>query len=206
MAEAPQGTHWHTSGRPSKAHPHGEDADWWRAYGPGMVQAWLDWRAGQQWDIWVTPDGTPAIELELEVFIDGEKFKLIIDQVFATDGNNGRLIVVDTKSGGQEPAGTFQLGAYKVAIETRWPQVRVAGGTYWMARKGGITGVQTLSQYTPEYVAMLARRVKAMRSNGVYLPRVSSLCRSCKVGRFCAINNGEDSHMDPDHHLMRGGA
>jgi len=205
LADIPEGTFIKASGRPSKAHPHGEDGGWWRDNGPGMVQAWIDWRTNNPgWTTWVSPDGTLGIELELTVTIDGELIKLFIDNIMATEGDNSRPVVVDKKSGGMEPYWMFQLGLYKVAVETVWPDVKVAGGAYWMARKGELSGIVSLDSFTPKLVGSYARRVREMRSRGIYLPMVGSGCKSCGVGEYCAANNGARAELDPDYVLLGG--
>lgn len=201
LSQYPPDTRWLTAGRPSKAHPHGEDIQWWWDNGPAMVNRWAQWRATIPWDLWVSPDGVLGVELELILTIGGELFKLRIDRVFTA---GGRLIVVDLKTG-QEPHDLLQLGTYKVALETQWPGLKVAGGTYWMARTGEITGVDPLTQYTPEYLAALASRLRAIREAGAFIPTVSRSCKQCSVGRFCAVNNGAEAHNDPDYKLLGGG-
>lgn len=171
-----------------------------------MVQRWIDWRKKNPgWQIWVAPDGQWAREIELTLPIGGELFKNFVDAIFATDGNNGRIIPVDIKSGARPQVGTLQLGIYKCAIEAMWPDVKVAGGSFWDARKGELSGVVSLDQYTPRYVAALARRRKLAHAAGLFVPNVSNLCKSCSVGKFCAINGGsEAAQYDPDFKLMEG--
>lgn len=190
------------SGKASKAHPHGEDEDWWRVEGPLMLQRWVDWRERTPWEIWVTPDGRPAIELELVVKVDGQLVKLIIDRVFATDEDNTRPVPVDLKSG-KPPVGLLQLGIYKVGIEQQWPQVKVAGGAFWQARSGEMSGIHPLGQFTPALVGAYMRRLKMIRAAGAYIPHVSPSCRTCDVGSYCAVNDGALAPgNDPDYELM----
>jgi hypothetical protein len=205
LADIPEGTEIRASGRASKAHPRGEDDGWWRSNGPGMVQAWIDWRTRNPgWTTWVSPDGTLGIELELNVSIDGEQIKLFIDNVMSTQDGNGRPIVVDKKSGGMDPYWMFQLGLYKTALETVWPDIQVFGGAYWMARKGELSGIVPLDSFTPKLVGTYARRVREIRARGAYLPSVGSQCKSCGVGKYCAANNGAEAHLDPDFYLLGG--
>lgn len=201
----PDDANWLTSGRPSKAHPVGEDEDWWRAQGPGMVQRWIDWRKESPWEIWIAPDGQPGIELELNVLIDKtQEVKMFIDCVFATAPNNQRPMPVDVKSGSRVPDSHTQLGLYKVGLELAYPGVHVSGGCYWMARSGTTTPVITLDEYTPRLFAEWFRQVRVAKQMGVFLPNPSNLCRSCKVGEHCAVNNGKNRQADPDFQLMGG--
>lgn len=208
LRQHPPDAEWATAGRPSKANPHGEDAEWWKANGPEMVKRWMTWRDNNPlWQLWVSPDGVLGVELEVALDLAGESFKLVIDRVFATAPDNARPVVVDLKSGARNPEDAdVQIGLYKVAVEQMWPGVRVAGAAYWNARTGKLDEVASLSHFTPEYMAALAKRLKNIRRAGAYLPSPGSQCRSCSVGRFCAINNGKDSHLDPDFVLLGGKA
>lgn len=202
LAERPN-AEWQISGRASVAHPHGEDEGWWRTKGPEMVQRWIDWRDNTPWDLWISPDGTLGVELEILHPVGGELIKMYIDRIFATGPNNTRPVIVDIKTG-RPPESNLQLGLYAAAVESLWPGVKVAGGTYWMARTGETTGVQSLAMYTPRLIGEYMRRLRVARAGGVFLPKVSSFCRTCKVGKFCAANNGSEAYMDPDFELMGG--
>ncbi len=201
LAAHPPNTQWKVAGKPTKANPHGEDADWWRAEGPVMVQRWVDWRARTPWDVWVAPDGTLGIELALTLPINGQVVKMFIDRIFATAPNNQRPVILDLKSG-KPPVGLLQLGQYKVAVETAWPTVKIAGGAWWHARTGEMSGVHSLSRFTAGLIGAYSKRVMMIRKAGAFLPNVGSFCSKCDMGRYCAINNGVDSHLDPDHALM----
>lgn len=203
LAEHPP-EEWVVTGRPSKVNPHGEDAGWWRAEGPKMVQRWMEWCETSPWEIWIAPDGQPGIELEINVLIDGyQPIKMFVDCVFATGENNTRPVVLDIKTGVRIPDNTLQLGLYKVGLELQYPGVKIAGGCYWMGRTGLATGVYALP-YTAKLYAEYFRQLRVARQTGVFMPKPSSLCKSCKVGRFCAVNNGADAHADPDFQLMGG--
>lgn len=202
LTDAPDGVSWQVSGRSSVAWPNGEDEAWWLANGPEMVKRWILWREQSPWTTWVAPDGTLGIELGLTVSLDGEPVKLFIDNVFATAPNNTRPVIVDKKSGSRVPKDLLQLGIYKAAIEQTWPGVKVAGGCFWMARTGQATDIRTLDLFSPKLIGTYMRRLKLARSAGIFLPNVSDMCKGCKVGRFCAVNNGAESHLDPDYALM----
>lgn len=203
LAEHPA-DEWMVSGRASKAHPHGEDAGWWRTEGPRMVQRWIDWRQMTPWEIWIAPDGRPGIELELNVKVDHyQPVKMFIDCVFATGPNNTRPVVLDVKTGARAPDNHLQLGLYKVGLELFYPEIRVAGGCYWMARTGLATDVVTLP-YTAKLYSEYMRQLRVARQVGVFLPNPSNMCKSCKVGQYCAINNGSKAQADPDSVLLGG--
>jgi putative RecB family exonuclease len=204
LAEHPD-EEWMVSGRSSKANPVGEDEGWWRKNGPVMVQRWIDWEQSTPWQIWIAPDGQPGIEIELNVMIDNvQPVKMFVDRVYATAPDNQRPIVLDIKSGSRTPIGDMQLGLYRVGLELQYPGVDIVGGCYWMARTGKVTDMIGLGSYTRQLFAEYMRRLRVAKQMGIYLPNVNSMCKSCKVGRFCAANNGRDSHADPDAILMGG--
>lgn len=203
LAEQPDAV-WQVSGKATKEWPNAEDESWWRANGPRMVERWMEWRTKYTWDPWVTPDGELAIELAIEEPVLGEPLKHYIDTVFATAPDNDRPVIVDIKSGAKPPDSPLQLGVYKVVIENRYPGVKIAGGAFWFARSGELGPIINLDKYTPQLIARYAREVRMARGARVFLPRISSFCRTCKVGRFCAINGGAESHFDPDYQLMGG--
>lgn len=204
MAAYPEDTVWQVSGRPSKANPNGEDSGWWKEQGPIMVRRWIDWRKATPWPIWIAPGGALAVELQMVVKFAEQEIKLVIDNVFATGPGNTLPLIVDKKSGARPPDDDAQLGLYKAAMDVTWPEAGVIGGAYWNARTGELTNVTPLREYTPEYFAALARRLREIRKVGAYLPRVGSHCRTCKVGQFCAINRGAKAYLDPDYALLGG--
>jgi len=167
-----------------------------------MVQRYIDWRKETAWPIWISPDGTAGIEMELTANIAGERIKVIIDRVFATADHNSRPIIVDLKTGAAPQWGALQLGIGARAIEATWPEVRVAGGAYFDARKNGLSDIISLEKYTPELIAHYAKQLRLAKSLGIFLPNVSPICKSCKVGKFCAINGGSEAHHDPDYRLI----
>jgi hypothetical protein len=196
---------WMISGRATKANPVGEDADWWRANGPIMVQRWMEWDQGSPWEIWIAPDGRPGIELEIMVKVDAyQPIKMFIDRVYATAPNNQRPVILDIKTGTREPDSHGQLGIYKVGVELFYPEVQIAGGCYWMARTGLATSVMTLHQYTPALFSEYMRRLRIARQTGVFIPNPSNMCKGCKVNEHCAIYGGSNAQADPDYRLMGG--
>jgi hypothetical protein len=205
LAKEPEAV-WAIGGRASKAYPNGEDERWWREQGPLMVERYMTWRTNTPWRTWMSPDGVLGVELELLSRIGGLRLptKLYIDRVYdiAPEGEPPRLVIKDVKSGGRPPSGDIQLGVYRCAMLEQWPGLNIVGGCYWMARTGDITPVVNLDHFTPEYIASLMQRLLTARAANVFLPRQSNLCRMCKVGKFCAINNGAEAYRDPDYVLM----
>lgn len=184
------------AGRPTKANPQGEDELWWLKHGPEMLQRWEEWRDQSGWKIWTTPDGVPAIELELNETYRHQQLKVIIDRVFQTE--SGGLVVFDLKTGSRTPQSDLQLGFGASVLKMRY-DVQVVGGTYWMAREGKCEPIEPLSIWSPALTAHYARQLQAARREGIYLPHVTSMCRACGVREFCLAVGGRKSHLDPDY-------
>lgn len=184
-----QTTEWNVTGRASKANPNKEDEAWWRENGPGFVQAWLTWRDRTGWNIWLTPEGVPAIEVGLNPVFGDVPVKQFIDRIFVTP--DGELVVLDLKTGSRTPE-PDQLGDYGAGIE-QMLGVRPSWGTYWMARQGGTTPSVDLSVYTQGRVGYEYANARRGMLDGVFVAHRSPLCGSCGVRKFCYAVNGEDS-------------
>jgi hypothetical protein len=183
-------------GKVSKTNPNKEDELWWLNNGPSMVQRWIDWRAESDWEIWVTPDGKPAIELELMPSWGGVPVKMFIDRVFVIP-QTGALVVVDLKSGARSPDSELQLAWYAAGISSVY-DVPVYLGAYWDARSGEMSGIKTLSRLTLPLLTFWVQKYVEARSAGIFLPNLTNMCRACGVNRYCAAYGGSKAEMDPD--------
>jgi putative RecB family exonuclease len=183
------------SGRASKAWPEKENRAWWEHHGPPMIRSWIEWQKVTPWQLWQTPAGEWAIELELEVQFGGGPIKLAIDRVYEWAGN---LIVVDIKSG-REPINQFQLGQYAAAIEQELG-VRPGYGSYWMARTGESTVAHPLAQYSQSYIDATFRKFRIAKEHGLFMPHPSNLCGSCGVREFCTAK-GTRAHEIPRSYM-----
>lgn len=126
MAEdTPNLSLWFNSG------PYAGEQDIERRFlvGQEHVTRYINWYQGKGSNqaIWITPDGTPAIELGFDIDLDGVQVKGYIDQVI--DGFGPR----DVKTG-KDPGDTFQLKTYAVALEEQYG-VDFQYGDYFMTRK-----------------------------------------------------------------------
>lgn len=196
---------WSVAGRgKKKTAPAGEDAAWWRANGPDMVARWVAWRKSSGWKVWVTPDGDPAIELDICVDIPmdtegirtGVPLKMFIDRVFITDTKE--LVIVDLKSGGRTPESDLQLGVYKYGLYHRYG-IDIKRGAYWMARKDDPMDIIDLSRYTPELIETWFKRFRKATDENIFLPHPTFMCRACPVRDHCVAFGGSRSELDPDH-------
>ena len=183
------------SGRASKAWPDKENRQWWEFNGPVMVGKWIDFVQVAPWDLWVTPDGEPAIEVEVNPQYGEAKVKGFIDRIFQMR-DTGDLIIVDLKSGATKPKSPQQLGQYASDIRKKYG-VEVWGGAYYDARSGITSEVYDLSRYTEEFFAYQYESVKRAREAGIFLPVVADHCGWCQVKDHCYGVGGARSNEVP---------
>lgn len=178
------------SGRKSAAYPDKENAKFWLAEGPNMVKRWENWTNSSPWNLWITPDGKTAVELEFLMVLgdDGslpEEIEVLgyIDRVYEVDGH---LVVVDLKTGASAQQTPRQLGTYKVGLQQVYKNIPpVSFGTFFDARKGMTSEVYPLNEYDEYRLTWQYGAVGYMKQNGLYLPNPSTLCSSCGVADLC---------------------
>lgn len=180
---------WRASGRKSKDWPDKETEAWWNHHGPEFVANWAAWRLNSPWEVWVAPDGTPAIEINFTVVVGGVAVKGAIDRIMATP--DGAILPVDLKSGG-EPDDTLQLGTYAKAMRDHFG-VEPVYGTYWMARTGGTTNLHPLAKFTDAYLDLMYGGARKGMEAGIFLPKVTRMCSGCSVRDSCFAYGGENS-------------
>lgn len=179
---------WRAGGRATKDYPDKENGDWWARHGAGMVQNWIDWREQSHGlELWVTPEGIPAIELGVNVELGGVPVKMALDRVFKSQ--TGDLVVVDLKTGKNTPSSDFQLGMYAVGMELTFG-VRPKYGTYWAAREGVTTELIDLSKWTVERVSDIVVQFDKARREGIFIPNFDH-CKMCNFVSVCKYQNGE---------------
>lgn len=171
--------------------PYGGERDVERRYHIGLeqVEKFIAWRESPGQEIWVTPDGTPAIELAFKIELDGIMVRGFIDAVVVVDGE---LRVRDYKTG-NSPGDDFQLGVYSVAIETLYGN-KPKSGDYFMAGKKGlkprISGPYDLSRWTREVVSARFHEVEEQIQAGNFEPLPEpGKCGFCDVNRSCPAFN-----------------
>lgn len=187
----PDFMNWRKAGV-KKDNPEGESLTYWYTHlGPKLAQSYMAWRRRSPWRIWRTPDGEPAIELDLGGPLPGMvdcEFKGFVDRVFL-DPMVDELIVVDLKTGSRKPDSPLQFGVYRAGLLARYG-VEANRGAAFMNRNGTLSDPYNLTMYTPEYIgehfAQMHRAVQA----GYFVPKVGRNCGMCDVANACYANSG----------------
>jgi len=188
------GMPWRAGGRATKAFPNKEDAEWWLAAGPRMVESWMQFREDSGWHIWETPAGIPAIETEMNQQINGVNIKAFLDRIMVAP--TGELVIVDIKTGA-EPKSQTQLGIYAVLVEKTFG-IRPQLGSYFMARTGELTAPVSLERFTEARLGSWAKGFEIAVSNKIFIPSTGFMCGTCSVNSSCYAVGGKDSHLYPE--------
>lgn len=168
-----------------------EDDAWWLANGPQMVQSWIDWRAEEGWmPLHLTATGSQAVEVDVSGVIGDVPVKAYLDRVLVN--LDGEAAIVDIKTGSRTPDSALQLGMYSYLLE-QTTGLRVTTGGYWMARKGIVPEWNDLTKYTPRLLEQFVTGLAKARNIGLYVPKITPMCKSCGVNYACAAVGGEES-------------
>jgi putative RecB family exonuclease len=182
-------TNARVGGRATKINPNKEDVNFWQDTGPTWVQNYINWRnANPNWKIWVTPQGTPAIELALMPVVNGVTIKMIIDRVFEV---NGQLVVVDLKTSQQLPNSSLQLGFYKMGLEQTF-DIEVNWGNYYMSRDSGTGSMIDLRQYDRDKMEYLVDTFDRARKAQIFLPNTNNCQYRCGLTQFCQFSTKKE--------------
>lgn len=196
---------WFRNGRTLPANAVAE----WRTRGPQLVDRFITWYEQSDYEVWVSPDGVPAIELELNPRFGDIDVHMYIDLVLV---NRLGLCVVDLKSGSTMPYDLSQLGFYASGIELEY-KIRPLYGSHYMARGRGPKGASddektyfqeprplTAYRYSvPYYTNQLAMMDRGV-SQGVFVADVGQHCDRCSVAHACIAVGGDNAaKYDPSH-------
>lgn len=177
----PNFNHWFRSG------PYAGEVDVQRRFNLGLEQvarypAWYAKYPDEE--IWVAPDGQPAIELFFKIDLDGIQVRGYIDAVIRFK-STGCLRVRDTKSG-KSPGDDLQLGVYAVAVAEHFGVEQPTTGDYWMGVSGKATQPYDLTKWTRERVTEEFHKLADNIVNERFDPEPEkSKCMFCSVSASC---------------------
>jgi PD-(D/E)XK nuclease superfamily len=177
---------WRISGKVSKTWPNKEDEAWWRYHGQSFVDNYVHWRNRYPGMIWITPEGTPAIEIKVDANLGGADVTGFIDRIFQDPDTT--LRVVDIKAGRTTPTGKIQLSTYAWSLPSHWP--RPVTGSYFMARPGLLIGNYSLELDQAQLKYEYGGAFKAIQQ-GYFPAKTGFMCGYCPVKDYCWAKDGE---------------
>lgn len=178
-----------------------EPIEVWNTIGPQFVQSYIDWRQRSPYEIWTTPDGVPAIELDVSGYLPGcpVEIKAYLDRVFV-DPVFKKLIVLDLKSGKRPPTSGDQFGTYGALLKVKYG-VTADLGLPFMNRKATVGKPFELAEYTPEFVGEIFGEAWARIQAGEFEADTSD-CYICDVSSSCYAKGGPlSATYDPSNPL-----
>lgn len=179
-----------------------DTVDAWRTMGLTHVESYIDWRQRSQWEIWTTPDGEPAIELDISGHLPGcsVEIKAYLDRIF-WDPLFKKLWILDLKTGKKAPTTSVQFGVYRALVLVKYG-VDIADGAAFMNRLGTLGKPWDLTEYTPEAVGQVFGETwKQIQAGSFPATGITNRsCFICDVSAACAAKNGPlAAQYDPDH-------
>jgi hypothetical protein len=184
---------WRATGKATAANPDKEDRKWWEKKGPEFVENWRRFFLASPYIVAITPDGEPAVEIELNGTLGGAPVKGYLDRVFETP--NGELLIVDLKTGVRWPK-PKQLVTYRILLGQRFGlEWHPRWGFYFMNRSAQMTGPENLEALDDGSIEYEYQMAWTMTQNEVYLPNTTSgWCSTCEVKPYCYAVGGEKAH------------
>lgn len=175
-----------------------EPIEVWRVQGLEFVQSYLDWRKRSPYELWTTPDGQLAVELDVSGFLPGcpVEIKGYVDRIFH-DPILDRLVDVDLKSGKKAPQSGDQFGTYAALMKVKY-DVATDLGVPFLNRRGTLGKPYELAEYTPEAVGAVFGAAWERIQTGEF-PATPGDCFICDLQSSCAAVGGPlASRYDPD--------
>lgn len=176
---------WRTAGRKTTAKPNGEDIAWWHIAGRVMIGTYVKHRANTNDNLKVAViGGEPAIEVQVTVPIGDVPMLGYIDRVM--EDEKGTLVILDLKTGARIPYSKMQLALYSVQLEQMLGRP-VSWGMYYDARKGSYSEYYALTKYTAQNLGVVYSTLDRAIREGIFLPNVSDMCKSCAFREHCVF-------------------
>lgn len=188
--EAKSGTNptdWRKGGRASKENPDKENKAWWDVNGKRMffdfINAWQE----SGFEIWVSPEGVPGIEIGFNNNFGTVPIKAFADAI-VVDGNE--VAVVDFKTGSYTPESSMQLGVYASLMELQFG-FRPTKGYYYSARKAQFIQSPGLDRWTIPVLTDMFQKFDIGVKNDIFLPNIGMACSTCGVKEYCYAVGGQ---------------
>jgi len=188
LEETPNTRFWQWSG------PYNGEQDIPRRFKIGLehVDRYLGWYEKHPEEvIWITPDGTPAIELGFSLDLGGVEVQGMLDQAVMKDPHStssggirhGEVVARDIKSG-NKPGKVEQLSLAGVAVTKADPDTVPMKGDFLMTKSGYPTypyDLINVDVLTEKFVTMDT----AVRAGDFPASPEDDKCRRCDVADSC---------------------
>jgi len=181
-------TDWRRGGRATKDNPDKENKAWWDENGKRMffdfINAWQE----SQFEVWVSPQNVPGVEIEFNNNFGEVPIKAFADAIVVTPA--GELAVVDFKTGAYMPDSSLQLGVYASMMEMQFG-IRPSKGYYYSARKAQFIEAVGLDRWTiPLLTELFAQFARGLEQE-IFLPNIGMSCGTCGVKEYCYAVGGQ---------------
>ena len=178
---------WRRGGRSTKDNPNKEDGNWWDENGERMFFDFINAWQSSGFEIWVSPEGVPGIEIGFNNSFGDVPIKAFADAVVMS-GNE--LTVIDFKTGSYMPDSSLQLGIYASLMELQFG-VRPTKGYYYSARKAQFIESTGIERWTIPVLTEMFRQFNLGIENQIFLPNIGMSCGTCGVKEYCFAVGGQ---------------
>jgi len=178
---------WRRGGRSTKENPNKEDGNWWDENGERMFFDFINAWQASGFEIWVSPEGVPGIEIGFNNSFGDVPIKAFADAVVMS-GNE--LTVIDFKTGSYMPDSSLQLGVYASLMEMQFG-VRPTKGYYYSARKAQFIESPGIERWTIPVLTEMFRQFNLGIENKIFLPNIGMSCGTCGVKEYCYAVGGQ---------------
>lgn len=182
---------WRAAGRVTKEKPNKEDVLWWHTFGRELMVKYIDWRitSADVWEI-ATVNGELGVEVEVTSPLGGVPMKGWVDRLLRSK-LDGRLVVVDLKSGSRTPTSPMQLATYSIQLEELLSEP-VLWGAWYNARAGALDEPINLSRWTAQLLGTVYSDLDRGIEQKIFLPNIDTHCKGCGVRDFCVFQGGRE--------------
>ena len=185
---------WRVGGRATKANPDKENKAWWDENGRKMFYDFINAWTASGFEIWVSPEGVPGIEISFSNSFGEVPVKAFADAIVVRGDD---VAVVDFKTGSYTPDSAMQLGVYACLMEMQFG-IRPTKAYYYSARKAEFIEAHDIHRWTIPVLTELFTKFELAVRNEIFLPNVGMACSSCGVAEYCYAKGGQLSEIyDP---------
>jgi putative RecB family exonuclease len=185
LDQTPNTDYWFASG------PYRGLDDIHRRHGLGLEHtaryiAWYEKHPEQV--IWITPDGTPAIELEFNIDLDGVRVRGFIDDViqFPAIGDAKPEVRPRDVKTGRKPGEEIQISTYGEAARELDPDANITSGDFFMTRLESPPTAPYALIPREELVAEYHEIDAGIRAGNFPARPTVDKCRMCSVSSSCS--------------------